>query len=142
MNLSLPPLLAILLASACLGDGDDRIFGTYTGLLQEADLDQGYSVEEADSSFTLVLEPGEDGVAGRATLQGRTKGPLGTFDGTEVVDIPEIHIDGDQLRCVYEGQYDLRVRGTFAPDFTELDLDVQYFGLLFLDLQEEEVEKE
>ena len=140
MSPSIGPVAAVLLACACRAPGDDLIFGTYSGYLREADLDPGITVEERDSSFTLTLEQGEDGVAGRATLRGKTKGPLGTFDGKETSEIAVVNIAGDELWCRYQRSgFGLRVEGTFARDFTELALDVEFVGMLFLERVQENV---
>ncbi|MDP2305416.1 MAG: hypothetical protein Q8P18_05270 [Pseudomonadota bacterium] len=136
MHTPLGLLLVLLLASACRGPGDDVIYGTYAGYLREADLDRGITVEEENSSFVLVLEAGDGGVAGQATLRGKTHGPLGTFDGKEVTEIPDVHISGEDLWCTYErAGFGLSVTGEFGRDFTELDLDVEFVGVLFLELQ-------
>lgn len=136
MSASIGSLAAVVFACACHGPGEDEIFGTYVGLLRDAELDPGITVEERDTSFTLTLEPGEEGVAGRATLRGKTRGPLGVFDGKEITEISEVHIDGDDLWCTYKrAGFRLGVKGTFGRDFTELDLDVDFVGVLFLDRQ-------
>ncbi|MES2642664.1 MAG: hypothetical protein V4850_24485 [Myxococcota bacterium] len=138
MSPSIGSLAAIVFACACHGPGEDEIFGTYVGFLRDAELDPGITVEERDTSFTLTLEPGEDGVSGVATLRGKTRGPLGVFDGKEITEISDVNIDGDELWCTYKrAGFGLAVNGTFGQGFSELDLDVAYVGVLFLDRQDE-----
>lgn len=134
------PIMAIVLASACHMPGEDLVYGTYSGFFDDADLDPGISVEKANTSFTLVLEPGEEGaVAGRATMRGKTRGPLGVFDGKETTEIADVRINGEELRCIYTRDgFGLRIKGFFGRDFTELELDVPYVGVLFLEREEED----
>ncbi|MDP2313432.1 MAG: hypothetical protein Q8P41_11035 [Pseudomonadota bacterium] len=139
--MTLPPVLVmaiIVLTGACRAAGEDEIFGTYSGFLREADLDNGITVQAKDSSFTLLLERGEDGVAGLATIRGKASGPLGGFDGVEIGEIPTVNIDGTELWCTYKGEgFTLGVEGTFSPDFATLALDVDLIGMLFLDREQE-----
>ena len=79
-------------------------------------------------------------MAGVATMRGKTEGPLGIFDGKETTEISRVNIDGEDLWCTYvRAGVGLRVKGAFGRGFTELDLDVPYVGVLFLELEEEDL---
>lgn len=145
-------ILSIVAAVGCesspyVGETVDIVDGTYMGRLADGELANRVDLVDPASSLEVRFFEDEGELNARTIFRGEIG--IGYVVGTYTLDGPEydtvhgVTVDGDELWTEYDASVKmLEVYGLFDSGRTELMLEIESLGTLWLDREEDPEEDE